>query len=99
MAASSTSFGKFLKKFIISITLYTGRLPLKTADFEIACRIRRYIDAIKNDPTNPDNNPDWIDWASKKADWIDPTVAREDEFFGKRKHGVDADQKELKRRW
>ena len=77
----------------------TNALLNKTADFEIACRIRRYIDAIKNDPINPDNNPDWIDWASKKADWIDPTVAREDEFFGKRKHGVDADQKELKRRW
>ena len=77
----------------------TNALLNKTADFEIACRIRRYIDAIKNDPSNPDNNPDWIDWASKKADWIDPTVAREDEFFGKRKHGVDADQKELKRRW
>ena len=77
----------------------TNALLNKTADFEIACRIRRYIDAIKNDPSNPDNNPEWIDWASKKADWIDPTVAREDEFFGKRKHGVDADQKELKRRW
>ena len=77
----------------------TNALLNKTADFEIACRIRRYIDAIKSDPSNPDNNPDWIDWASKKADWIDPTVAREDEFFGKRKHGVDADQKELKRRW
>jgi len=29
------------------------------------------------------NNPDWIDWASKKADWFDPTGTREDEFFGK----------------
>ena len=77
----------------------TNALLNKTADFEIACRIRRYIDAIKNDPTNPDNNPDWIDWASKKADWIDPTVAREDEFFGKRKHDQNVDQKELKRRW
>ena len=83
----------------LSSGIIINALLNKTADFEIACRIRRYIDAIKNDPTNPDNNPDWIDWASKKADWIDPTVAREDEFFGKRKHGVDADQKELKRRW
>ena len=77
----------------------TNALLNKAADFEIACRIRRYIDAIKNDPVNPDNNPEWIDWACKKADWIDPTVAREDAFFGKRKHGQDADQKELKRRW
>lgn len=35
----------------------------------------KIIDAIKSDPSNPDNNSDWIDWASKKADWIDPTVA------------------------
>ena len=77
----------------------TTALLNKTADFEIACRIRRYIDAIKNDPSNPDNNPDWIDRASKKADWIDPTVAREDEFFGKRKHGLDVDQKRLEKRW
>lgn len=77
----------------------TNALLNKTADFEIACRIRRYIDAIKNNSSNPDNNPEWIDWANKKADWIDPTVAREDEFFGKRKHGQDVDQKELKRRW
>ena len=77
----------------------TNSLLNKTADYEIACRIRSYIDAIKRDPNNPDNNPEWIDWASKKADWFDPTVAREDEFFGKRKHGLDADQKELKRRW
>ena len=46
-----------------------------------------------------DNNPEWIDWASKKADWFDPAVAREDEFFGKRKHGLNADQKRLEKRW
>ena len=32
------------------------------------------MNAIKNDPANPDNNPDRIDWTSKKADRIDPTV-------------------------
>ena len=40
---------------------------------------------MAEDSINPDNNPDWIDWASKKADSIDPTVAREDEFFWKAK--------------
>ena len=77
----------------------TKALLNKIADYEIACRIRSYIDAIKNDPNNPDNNPEWIDWASNKADWFDPTVAREDEFFGKRKHGLDAEQKKLEKRW
>ena len=77
----------------------TNALLNKTADYEIACRIRSYIDAIKNDPNNPDNNSEWIDWASKKADWFDPTLAREDEIFGKRKHGLDADQKRLEKRW
>ncbi|WP_211344442.1 hypothetical protein [Paenibacillus lentus] len=24
----------------------------------------------------------WVEWAKAKADWYDPTIAREDEFFG-----------------
>ena len=61
--------------------------------------IRRYIEAVRNKPDAPDNNPDWIDWASKKADWYDPTVARVDEFLGEREHGKDPDRKTLKERW
>lgn len=36
-----------------------------------------------------------IEWAKAKADWYDPTVSREDEFFGKRKHEENAEQKKL----
>lgn len=28
----------------------------------------------------------WIDWAKKKADWYDPTIARKDKLFGERNH-------------
>ena len=35
------------------------------------------------------------EWAKAKADWYDPTVAREDEFFGKREHEKDAEKKKL----
>ena len=54
---------------------------------------------MRNKPDAPDNNPDWIDWATQKADWYDPTVARVDEFFGEREHGEDLDRKTPKARW
>ena len=61
--------------------------------------IREYIAAIRtaSDPNELDQ--DWIDWAEKKADWFDPNVAREDEFFGRRHHEDDPEQKKLERRW
>ena len=77
----------------------TQTLVNKAKDYETACLIRRYIDAVRNKPDAPDNNPDWIDWATQKADWYDPTVARVDEFFGEREHGDDPDRKTLKARW
>ena len=73
----------------------TSILINKAADYETACSIRRYIEAVRNDPLNPDNNPEWIEWAYKKADWFDPTVAREDELLGKREHELNPDQKKL----
>jgi len=39
----------------------------------------------------------WVEWATKKADWFDPTVARDDEYFGERKHEKSADDKALKK--
>lgn len=77
----------------------TQALVNKANDYEIACRIRRYIDAVRNNPDAADNNPDWLDWASKKADWYDPTIARVDDFFGEREHGKDPDRKKLQARW
>ncbi len=75
----------------------TRTLLNKAQDYETACSIRQYIDAIRSDTDNPDNNPEWIEWANKKADWYDPTIAREDELFGKRKHELNPDQKAIKR--
>ncbi len=77
----------------------TQALVNKANDYEIACRIRRYIDAVRACPEATENNPDWIDWAIKKADWYDPTVARADEFFGEREHGESLDKKNLRTRW
>nr|MCR5223148.1 hypothetical protein [Lachnospiraceae bacterium] len=37
----------------------------------------------------------WIKWAKEKADWYDPTIAREDEYLGKRDHGKNRDEKDL----
>ncbi len=77
----------------------TKALMNKVADYETACRIRKYIDAVRNNPDCPDNNPEWIEWASGKADWFDPSIAREDELFGKRCHELDPDKKKLEKRW
>ena len=77
----------------------TKALLNEARDYETARMIREYIAAIctTSDPNELDQ--DWIDWAEKKADWFDPNVAREDDFFGKRHHEDDPEQKKLERRW
>jgi len=76
-------------------------LENEALDYEKACRIRSYIAAI--DEANreglfEEDVSDWIDWANKKADWFDPVVARNDEFFGVREHKKSEDEKSLKRK-
>ena len=46
--------------------------------------IREYIQAMI-DSGNEDITPEWIEWALKKADWYDPSIATEDtvEIFSK----------------
>ena len=56
-------------------------------------RIREYIQAMI-DSGNEDIIPEWIEWAEKKADWYDPSVATEDEYLGKRRHEKSAEEKE-----
>ena len=46
---------------------------------------REYIQAMI-DSGNEDITPEWIEWALKKADWYDPSIATEDEYLGKRQH-------------
>ena len=65
-------------------------------DYEVACKIRRYISAIEADGSLKEKTEDWLEWAMAKADWYDPTVATEDEFFGKRQHTASTERKMLK---
>ena len=58
----------------------------KAEDYRIATEIRNYIHAVM-EKTVDDDILEWVKWAKKKADWYDPTVASNDEFFGKRNHG------------
>lgn len=49
----------------------------KAEDYRIAKEIREYIQAMI-DSGNEDITPAWIEWARKKADWYDPSIATED---------------------
>ena len=68
-------------------------------DYATACMIRNYIEAVRQASETGNAGSDWLDWAAKKADWFDPTIAREDEWFGKRRHKDSPDQKKLEHRW
>lgn len=71
-------------------------------DYLRASRIRDYVQGVidASGPGKLDHKTTaWINWALKKADWFDPTVARKDEFFGLRKHNASEDQKTPGKRW
>lgn len=55
-------------------------------DFETACKIRNLVKAVEEKGSTDTEVLKWISWAKAKADWYDPTVSAEDEFFGTRKH-------------
>lgn len=80
-------------------------LENEALDYEKACKIRAYINAVENASCENAVNGDistWVDWAKKKADWFDPIVARNDELFGRREHEKSEEQKSLKKsehRW
>jgi len=79
----------------------TIRLENEALDYEKACRIRSYIAATyeaNQEGLFEEDVSDWIDWANKKADWFDPVISREDEFFGIRKHNKSEEEKDLKRK-
>ncbi len=65
-------------------------------DYDRASKIRSYIYAVEAIGNKDEETLDWIEWARNKADWYDPTIARDDEFFGKRMHEKDIKEKELK---
>ncbi|MCL1965400.1 MAG: hypothetical protein FWF69_10165 [Firmicutes bacterium] len=64
-------------------------------DYDTACKIRRYIAVVESSDSLGSEKADWIEWAKGKADWYDPAVARDDDFFGKREHSKPKDKKEL----
>lgn|GEM_PF-289107 len=66
-------------------------------DYDTACKIRHYIAAVEASANLDPKLMKWVEWAKAKADWYDPTIAREDEFFGKRDHEKNADKKKLER--
>ena len=65
-------------------------------DYETACRIRAYVEAVKAAGTK---DASWIAWASAKADWFDPTIRARDPYFGDRKHEQGNDRKNPVKRY
>lgn len=67
-------------------------------DYQTACNIRAYVSAVESTDNynSNDKTAAWIEWAKKKADWFDPTVARADELFGIRRHEKSKDEKAIK---
>ena len=67
----------------------TVALENEAQDFATACRILAYVKAVMNSFETGEMDEKTailVDWATKKADWFDPTVVRDDELFGERKH-------------
>ncbi len=57
-------------------------------DFDIARRIRRFVNHLE-ESRNTTENAEFISWAREKADWYDPTISRMDEILGARNHDSD----------
>lgn len=74
----------------------TNALMNASEDYAAACKIRAYVAAVEDRKDISEDEHSWIGWAKQKADWLDPTISRKDEYFGVRKHNEDADRKELK---
>ncbi|SHH57137.1 hypothetical protein SAMN02745823_00329 [Sporobacter termitidis DSM 10068] len=74
----------------------TNALMNAAEDFNTACKIRAYVASVETQDNLTAEARSWVEWAKQKADWLDPTVARDDEFFGTREHEEDADHKKLK---
>jgi phage-related minor tail protein len=72
----------------------TKELTNKAEDYRIASEIRAYINAMIENG-NEKATSEWIEWASKKADWYDPTLDVENEYLGRREHGKNKEEKDL----
>ena len=74
----------------------TNALVNQANDFEIATKIRAMVAAAE---ANGAASEEWIAWANAKADWYDPIIAASDEYFGKRNHKENPEEKEPHERW
>lgn len=85
---------EFRKRYNMEVDR-TRALVNCATDYETACRIRSYVSAVER--AQPDQDlSEWVSWARSKADWYDPTIAKEDELLGKREHGINQEKKEPK---
>ena len=75
---------------------HTKELVNKADDYRIASDIRAYIDAVVESGSE-EATSEWIEWARRKADWYDPTIAWNDEYLGRREHGKSKEEKDLDR--
>lgn len=57
------------------------KLITEARDYQTAMQIRKYTATISDEK--------YKDWASQKADWLDPTVAKNDEVLGLRDYSKD----------
>lgn len=73
----------------------TQSLVNEAKDYQLACEIRNYIKSISDGIVLTDEKKEWVKWAEEKADWFDPTIAREDIYLGKREHTLSEDKKQL----
>lgn len=64
-------------------------------DYEIACKIRRYIQVYEAAHAYQDIS-EWLGWANAKAGWYEPILSKEDDLLGKREHEKAPSEKELK---
>ena len=67
-------------------------------DYDTASKIRRYLAALEISGSLSSETSEWIEWAKSKADWYDPTIAKEDDFFWEREHAKPEEEKRLRQR-
>lgn len=76
----------------------TQQLVNESEDYIIASQIRQYVQAVIELGNLTEETVEWINWASKKADWFDPSIKHEDEYLGVRDHKESSERKTLKPR-
>lgn len=61
------------------------------SDYKLANEIRKFVDILKE---SDKADQETIEWMSRKADWINPTISVEDELLGKREHHKADEEKD-----